>query len=225
MRKIGEHKPHYKPKLLTGKTKAGEKDIKVIYNANTRGPDPKKATPSSTWALTAIFLTLLLDLHHKSSKAKVKRHTLVELGHLACCYPQYYRQTQQLFPPSLLHAVTLLFTRLLVSVTTEPVWFSMAAAPFSSLTATSWVSVWVHDQQNAWLIVIRTPVLCRDIQNKNEISSLNVLAEVLQWNFKNHFLNLLLFKTFLTWWLDAWVMAYFYIKVKPLRLTHDAIHV
>lgn len=119
-RKIGEHKPHYKPKLLTGKKQGGEKDIKMIYKANTCGPDPKKATPSSAWALTAIFLTLLLDLHHKSSKAKVKRHKLVELEHLARCYPQYHGQTRQLFPPSILHAFTLLFARLLSSLTIEP---------------------------------------------------------------------------------------------------------
>lgn len=44
------------------------------------------------------------------------------------------------------------------------------------------MGVWVHDQQNALLIVIRTPILHRNIQNKNEISNLNILAEVLQWN-------------------------------------------
>lgn len=45
---------------------AGEKGIKVTYNTNTRGPEPKKATLSLTWALTAISLTLLLDLHVSS---------------------------------------------------------------------------------------------------------------------------------------------------------------
>lgn len=128
--------------MLTGKTKAGEKDIKVVYNANTRGPDPKNATPSSARALTAIVLTLLLDLHHKSSKAKVKRHKLVELEPLACYYPQHYGQTRQLFPPSLHPSCMPSPCCSLASSAQRPssqraVWFCLAAAPFSSLTATS----------------------------------------------------------------------------------------